>query len=33
MPYEITQCNLPSGKGNFPDYTPAEAVTNLATPE
>ena len=31
MPYEITQCYLPPGRGDFPAFTPAEA--DLATPE
>ena len=25
MPYEITQCYLPPGRGDFPAFTPAEA--------
>jgi len=35
MPYEITQCYLPPGRGDFPAFTPAEAklVLDLATPE
>jgi len=28
MPFEITQCYLPPGSGDFPTFTP-----NLATPE
>ena len=27
MPYEITQCYLPPGRGDFPAFTPAEAGT------
>ena len=33
MPYEITQCYLPPGRGDFPAFTPAEAGLDLATPE
>ena len=33
MPYEITQCYLPPGRGDFTAFTPAEAGTRLATPE
>jgi len=27
MPYEITQCYLPPGRGDFPAFTPAKAGT------
>jgi len=27
MPYGITQCYLPLGRGDFPAFTPAEAGT------
>jgi len=29
MPYEITQCYLPPGRGDFPAFTPAEAGTRF----
>jgi len=29
MPYEITQCYLPPGRGDFPAFTPAEARTRF----
>ena len=31
MPYEITQCYLPPGRGDFPAFTPAEAGTRFGT--
>ena len=31
MPYEITQCYLPPGRGDFPAFTPAEAGTRGGT--
>ena len=33
MPYGITQCYLPSGRGDIPAFTPAKLVRDLATPE
>jgi len=27
MPYEITQCYMPPGSGDFPAFTPVEAGT------
>jgi len=33
MPYGITQCYLPRGKGDIPTFTPAQLVLELATPE
>jgi len=33
MPYEITQCYLPPGRGDFPAFTPAEAATRFSDPE
>jgi len=30
MPYEITECYLPSGRGDIPAFTPAEAGTRLS---
>ena len=33
MLYGITQCYLPPGSGDFPAFTPAKLVLNLATPE
>jgi len=32
MPYEITQCYLPPGRGDFPFFTPAEAGTRFSDP-
>jgi len=32
MPYEITQCHLPPGRGDFPAFTPAEAGTRFSDP-
>ena len=32
MPYEITQCYLPPGSGDFPAFTPAEAGTRFSDP-
>ena len=32
MPYEITQCYLPPGRGDFPAFTPAEAGTRFNDP-
>jgi len=32
MPYEITQCYLPPGRGDFPAFTPAEADTRFSDP-
>ena len=32
MPYEITQCYLPPGGGDFPAFTPAEAGTRFSDP-
>jgi len=31
MPYEITQCYLPPGRGDFPAFTPAIAGTRTGT--
>jgi len=33
MPYGITQCYLPPGRGDFPTFTPAKAGTRLSDPE
>ena len=33
IPYGITQCYLPPGRGDIPAFTPAEAGIDLATPE
>jgi len=33
MPYGITQCYLPPGRGDIPAFTPAKTVLDLATPE
>ena len=33
MPYGITQCYLPPGRGDTPAFTPAEAGTRLSDPE
>jgi len=30
MPHGITQCYLPSGRGDIPAFTPAEAGTQLS---
>jgi len=30
MPYEITQCYLPPGRGDVSSFTPAEAGTGLS---
>jgi len=32
MPYEITQCYLPPGRGDFLAFTPAEAGTRFSDP-
>ena len=32
MPYEITQCYLPPGRGDFPAFTPAKAGTQFSDP-
>jgi len=32
MPYGITQCFLPPGRGDIPALTPAEAGTRLSDP-
>jgi len=32
MPYEITQCYLPPGIGDFPAFTSAEAGTRFSDP-
>jgi len=32
MPYEITQCYLPLGSGDFPAFTPPEAGTRFSDP-
>jgi len=32
MPYGITQCYLPPGRGDIPAFTPAEAGTRLSDP-
>ena len=31
MPYGITQCYLPPGRGDIPAFTPAEAGTRFTT--
>jgi len=33
LPYGITQCYLPPGRGDFPAFTPAEAGTRFNNPE
>jgi len=33
MPHGITQCYLPSGRGDIPAVTAAEAGTRLSDPE
>ena len=33
MPYEITQCYLPPGRGDFPPLPQPKLVLDLATPE
>jgi len=33
IPYGITQCYLPPGRGDFPAFTPAEAGTQFSDPE
>jgi len=33
MPYGITQCYLPPGKGDIPAFTPAKLVLDSAIPE
>ena len=33
MPYEITQCYLPPGSGDFPTFAEAEAGTRLSDSE
>jgi len=33
MPYGITQCYLPPGRGDIPAFTPAKLVLVLANPE
>jgi len=32
MPYRITQCYLPPGRGDNPAFTPAEVGTRLSDP-
>ena len=32
MPFGITQCYLPPGRGDIPAFTPAEAGTRLSDP-
>jgi len=32
MPYSITQCYLPPGRGDIPAFTPIEAGTRLSDP-
>jgi len=32
MPYRITECYLPPGRGDIPAFTPAEAGTRLCNP-
>jgi len=32
MPYGITQCYLPPGRGESPAFTPAEAGTRFSDP-
>ena len=32
MPYRITQCYLPPGRGDISAFTPAEAGTRLSDP-
>jgi len=32
MPYGITQCYLPPGRGDIPAFTPAEAGTRFSDP-
>jgi len=33
MPYAITQCYLPPGRGDIAAFTPAKQVLDLVTPE
>ena len=33
MPYGITQCYLPPGRGDFPAFTLAEAGTRFSDPK
>jgi len=33
LPYGITQCYLPPGRGDFPAFTLAEAGTRFSDPE
>jgi len=33
IPYGITQCYLPPGRGDFPAFTPDEAGTRFSDPE
>jgi len=33
MPYGISQCYLPPGRGDIPAFTPAKAGTRLSDPE
>jgi len=33
MPYGITQCYLPPGRGDFPAFTPAKAGTRFSDPK
>jgi len=33
IPYGITQCYLPPGRGDFPAFTPAETGTRFSDPE
>jgi len=33
LPYGITQCYLPPGRGDFPAFTSAEAGTRFSDPE
>jgi len=32
VPYGITQCYLPPGRGDIPAFTPAEAATRFSDP-
>ena len=33
MPYGVTRCYLPPGRGDIPVFTPGKLVFDLATPE